>query len=243
MGNTLGTLLVTGGVFPSLRDPDNVSSVEEFTFLHDKPLFFKALQRKDLLWNSGIDFFSSSEFPGTALDLNCVKTSVASWRIMLSSAPLDMMAYQASVTCKERLSVCLGRWSAVQNCFAIYWNPTLQEYELWYRHVEATQNIKYTEINFYHRQMEALKNIRYTEINIYSWMQLFYSVSSLVHSVDGGGGALIVKHPLYTHVHIYVCTRIHIYIHIHMYTHMYTHVCIHALTHGYIHSFSSAVDL
>ena len=69
MVNTSETLL-TGGVFPFLRDPENVLSVAEVTFLHDKAPCFKALQTQELLRNSGIDFFSSSEFPGSSPDLN-----------------------------------------------------------------------------------------------------------------------------------------------------------------------------
>ena len=62
--------VLTGGVFPFLRDPENVLSVAEVTFLHDKAPCFKALQTQELLRNSGIDFFSSSEFPGSSPDLN-----------------------------------------------------------------------------------------------------------------------------------------------------------------------------
>ena len=56
--------------FPFLKDPKNVLSVKKVTFLHDNTPSFKALQTQKLLRNNVIDFFSSSEFPGSSPDLN-----------------------------------------------------------------------------------------------------------------------------------------------------------------------------
>ena len=62
--------VLTEGVFPFLRDAENVISVKDVTYLHDKAPCFKALETQELLRNSAIDFFSSSEYPGSSPDLN-----------------------------------------------------------------------------------------------------------------------------------------------------------------------------
>lgn len=62
--------MLTSRVFPFFRDPENVLSSEEVTFLHNKSSCFKALQTQELLQNNDIDFFSSSEFSGSFSDLN-----------------------------------------------------------------------------------------------------------------------------------------------------------------------------
>ena len=57
-------------VIPFLKNPQNVISVPDVTFLHDKAPCFKALATQALLRDSGIDFFSNSEWPGSSPDLN-----------------------------------------------------------------------------------------------------------------------------------------------------------------------------
>ena len=57
-------------MFPFLKNPENVISVKDVTFLHDKAPCFKALKTQDLLRQSKVDFFSSSEYPGASPDLN-----------------------------------------------------------------------------------------------------------------------------------------------------------------------------
>ena len=61
------------GIFPFIRDPENVLSVKEFTFLHEMARCFKVLQTRELLRNSNISFFSFSKFPGKSFDLNVCK--------------------------------------------------------------------------------------------------------------------------------------------------------------------------
>ena len=62
--------VLKGAVIPFLQDPENVISVEDVTFLHDKAPCFKALKTQDLLRKSKVDFFSSNEYPGGSPDLN-----------------------------------------------------------------------------------------------------------------------------------------------------------------------------
>ncbi|CAG0906282.1 unnamed protein product [Cyprideis torosa] len=62
--------VLTEHVIPFLKNPNNVISVEEVTFLHDKAPCFKALATQQLMRESGIDFFSNSEWPGASPDLN-----------------------------------------------------------------------------------------------------------------------------------------------------------------------------
>ena len=57
-------------VIPFLKDRQNVISVSDVTFLHDNAPCCKALATQALLRESGIDFFSSSEWPGSSPDLN-----------------------------------------------------------------------------------------------------------------------------------------------------------------------------
>ena len=57
-------------VIPFLKNLENVISVKDVTFLHDKAPCFKALKTQDLLRQSKVDFFSSSEYPGASPDLN-----------------------------------------------------------------------------------------------------------------------------------------------------------------------------
>ena len=60
----------TLGLFPFLRDPENVLSVKEVIFLHDNAACFKAFQTQELLRNCRIDLFSSSEFPDISPNLS-----------------------------------------------------------------------------------------------------------------------------------------------------------------------------
>jgi len=57
-------------VFPFLKNPRNVLSVADVTFLHDKAPCCKALTTQELLRESGLDFFSNNEWPSSSPDLN-----------------------------------------------------------------------------------------------------------------------------------------------------------------------------
>lgn len=62
--------ILSDHVIPFLKNPQNVISVTDVTFLHDKAPCCKALATQALLRESGVDFFSSSEWPGSSPDLN-----------------------------------------------------------------------------------------------------------------------------------------------------------------------------
>lgn len=57
-------------ILPFLKDEQNVISVPHVTLLHDKAPMFKSLATQQLLRDSGVDFFSNNEWPGSSPDLN-----------------------------------------------------------------------------------------------------------------------------------------------------------------------------
>ena len=57
-------------VIPFLKDPDNVISVNDTTFLHDRAPCMKALATQALPRNNQVDFFGNNEWPGNSPDLN-----------------------------------------------------------------------------------------------------------------------------------------------------------------------------
>jgi len=63
-------VILTQHVFPFLKNPENVLSVKDVCFLHDKAPAFKALATQDLMRQNGIDFFDNSQWPGSSPDLN-----------------------------------------------------------------------------------------------------------------------------------------------------------------------------
>ena len=74
-------------------------SVKEVAFLLHKASHFNAIQTQELLWNSGIDFFTSSDSQAAPLTLMLVKTLVVSGIFVLKSIQKTRMVYQASLTC------------------------------------------------------------------------------------------------------------------------------------------------
>ena len=61
--------MLTETVIPFLQDPDSVVDPQDVYLLHKAPCF-KALATQELLRESGIDFFSSAEYPSNSPDLN-----------------------------------------------------------------------------------------------------------------------------------------------------------------------------
>ena len=59
-----GDAVFNGQVFPFLKDHENMLFAKEMHFYIIRHHVSKPLQTRELLQNSGIDFFSSSEFPG-----------------------------------------------------------------------------------------------------------------------------------------------------------------------------------
>ena len=60
-------------VIPFLKNENNVLSVDEVTFLHDKAPCFKAIATQQLLKSNNIDFFDNSQWPGSSPDLNATE--------------------------------------------------------------------------------------------------------------------------------------------------------------------------
>lgn len=65
--------ILNSDVIPFLRSRQNVLSVKDVTFLHDKAPCFKALETQNLLKRSKIDFFANDEWPGSSPDLNAAE--------------------------------------------------------------------------------------------------------------------------------------------------------------------------
>lgn len=65
--------MLSENVVPFLKNPENVLSVRDVTFLHDKAPCFKALETQNLLRRSKIDFFANDEWPGASPDLNATE--------------------------------------------------------------------------------------------------------------------------------------------------------------------------
>ena len=63
------TILIQN-LIPFLKIPDNVVSVPDVCFLHDKAPCFKALATQQMLKDSQIDFFDNTQWPGNSPDLN-----------------------------------------------------------------------------------------------------------------------------------------------------------------------------
>ena len=69
-GEYFRNTILTERVIPFLKNAENVISVEDTTFLHDKAPCMKALATQALLKNNRVDFFGNSEWPGSSPDLN-----------------------------------------------------------------------------------------------------------------------------------------------------------------------------
>ena len=63
------TILIENAI-PFLKDPQNVVSVDDTTFLHDRAPCMKALATQAVLRNNQVDFFGNDEWPGSSPDLN-----------------------------------------------------------------------------------------------------------------------------------------------------------------------------
>jgi transposase len=72
-GEYFRTTILQKEVIPFLKNPANVLDPKEVCFLHDKAPCFKALATQAILRESGLDFFSSSEWPGNSPDLNATE--------------------------------------------------------------------------------------------------------------------------------------------------------------------------
>uniref|UniRef100_UPI00358EF936 uncharacterized protein n=1 Tax=Myxine glutinosa TaxID=7769 RepID=UPI00358EF936 len=69
-GKYLRDVVLTRHVIPFLRNPENVLSIKETTFLHDRAPCMSALVTQNLLKANKVDFFGNDEWPEASPDLN-----------------------------------------------------------------------------------------------------------------------------------------------------------------------------
>ena len=68
-----GETVLKANVIPFLKNPENVISVNDVTFLHDKAPCMKARATQMLLRSEDIDFWGNDIWPGNSPDLNAAE--------------------------------------------------------------------------------------------------------------------------------------------------------------------------
>ena len=63
-------VILAENVIPFLKNKNNVLSVKDTTFLHDRAPCMKAHATQNMLKANKIDFFGNNEWPGSSPDLN-----------------------------------------------------------------------------------------------------------------------------------------------------------------------------
>jgi hypothetical protein len=69
-GNYFRETILKNNVIPFLKNDENVISIEDVTFVHDKAPCMKARATQQLLRESNIDFWGNDIWPGNSPDLN-----------------------------------------------------------------------------------------------------------------------------------------------------------------------------
>lgn len=69
-GRYFRDIVLTQHVIPFLKSSENVLSIKETTFLHDRAPCMSALATQNLLKANKVDFFGNDEWPGASPDLN-----------------------------------------------------------------------------------------------------------------------------------------------------------------------------
>ena len=69
-GRYFRDIVLTQHVIPFLKSLENVLSIKEITFLHDRALCMSALATQNLLKANKVDFFGNDKWPGALPDLN-----------------------------------------------------------------------------------------------------------------------------------------------------------------------------